>query len=121
VYHGLPCAADSRLLIIFLHQWPKRRPLFALDMKVVYVALWLRTVGQVIVFIYTPARLVLIVLAFYDLAWLTPGAHRTVEWTSFVPHIGCWYEQETQIPDVKSHENHMVDDNVAIARHFTTF
>ncbi|TEB27481.1 hypothetical protein FA13DRAFT_1712620 [Coprinellus micaceus] len=83
-----PAPLIVAFLIIFLHQWPKRRPLFALDMKVVYVALWLRTVGQVIVFIYIPARLVLIVLAFYDLAWLTPSAHRTVEWTSFVPHIG---------------------------------
>ena len=75
-------------LIVFLHQWPKRRPLFTIEMKIVYLALRLRSVGQVVVFLYIPARLVLIVLAFYDLAWLTPSAHRTVEWASFVPHIG---------------------------------
>ena len=75
-------------LIAYLHQWPRRRPLLRLEMRILHSVLWLRAVGQVVVFLYIPARLILIVLAFYDLTSLTPSAHRTVEWASFIPHFG---------------------------------
>lgn len=76
-------------LVFFLFQWPKRKPLFSSA-----AAHWtrhvfrLRKMGQVVVFLYVPARITLIILAFYDLAWLSPSAHRSIEWSSFIPHMG---------------------------------
>ena len=38
--------------------------------------------------LFVAARGVLLVLPFYELAYLPADAHRTVSWENFVPHIG---------------------------------
>ncbi|TEB20425.1 hypothetical protein FA13DRAFT_1742974 [Coprinellus micaceus] len=84
-----PAPLALLFVIAFLLQWPERQPLLKLRRRIWWECVrWLKVVGEAVVFLYIPARLVLIFLAFYDLARLTPSAHRTVEWASFIPHFG---------------------------------
>ena len=53
----------------------------------VWLSVLLRTVGYTGTFLYVLARIVLLVLAFLSLKSLPPGAYRTVNWTTFIPHI----------------------------------
>ncbi|KAF5319972.1 hypothetical protein D9611_011082 [Ephemerocybe angulata] len=75
-------------VLIFFVQWPWRRPLIRLTMSFGTFIVKLKVVGQVAIMVYIPARTVLLFLAFYDLKWLSPSTHRTVEWSSFIPHLG---------------------------------
>ncbi|KAH6912730.1 hypothetical protein BKA70DRAFT_1264786 [Coprinopsis sp. MPI-PUGE-AT-0042] len=51
------------------------------------LALFLLPLIIVTVVMYTVARCVLVVLALMDLAYLTPLAYKTPEWTDFIPHL----------------------------------
>jgi hypothetical protein len=54
---------------------------------VALLALILLPLIIVSVIMYSAARCVLVALAFIDLAHLTPLAHKTAEWTEFIPHL----------------------------------
>ena len=83
-----PVPLMPTFLLVFLFQWPVGiRVWRTFPSALWYVVICSKKIGQIVIFLYVPARVILISLAFYDLAWLTPSAHRTVEWSSFVPHI----------------------------------